>query len=101
MSIVWWGRHRLIMLLLFCGQRRSARVGWGDHGCAVLCPFGGGPCTLKYRRHWCLCGRLFGATLCVYDTDGMPSGTARPARRSPSPNVTGAEARYMGTDGRG
>lgn len=76
MSIVFWGRRRLIALLLFWGHRPAAEIGPPNPGCAVFCPGGPGPacleegvCPLTYRCQWCWSGRLIGATLLVYETD--------------------------------
>ncbi len=78
MSFVFWGRRRLIALVLFWGRSRQGANGRSDRGCAVLCPLarsadcpGEGSCTLTYRRHWSCSGRVLGATLLVYDADPM------------------------------
>ncbi len=87
MTIVVWGRRRLIALLLFWGQRPSAEVALPNPGCAVFCPGGPAPacleegvCPLTYRCQWCWLGRLFGATLLVYDTDRTGMGAQEKPR---------------------
>lgn len=108
MSIVLWGRRRLIALLLFWGHRPTAGTAPPNPGCAVFCPGGPGPacpeegvCPLAYRCQWCWSGRLFGATLLVYDRDRTGMGAQEKRRGRAQTIFTGASEEIVAPSARG